>query len=479
MTKLNLHNIKTANNILTRKNVIPLVIILTLSFALKLVFLIFVTVSNPNLFLEIDSEGYNNPALALAKTGVFAISPDFPHIPEVIRTPGYPLFLAGIYTLFGENNYPMVILAQILLSLGIIILTYCIVFTLYNDRLALLAILVLLLDLTSLSYSLILLSETLFTFLIVGMLLIGVHGLKSTSIQKWALFAGFFLALATIVRPISYYLIIPLVLGVLVFAWKQKLMWKVLLKSSLLLFLPFIVLIGGWQMRNVYQTGSTEFSGIVGINMLFYRGAGIIALRDGISLQEAQNKVSVDTYYNMRQEALYHPDKKYFDMWKQDGIKIIQEYPHLFIRSQVRGIFRMMFGTGHFALLKFLGIPVGPQGPLEDFTILSWDEYLQKWTNGTSAVIFWSAIWGLIYLCIIYAGILSWIWHNLITQIRITPPDILIWGVLLYLGVIAAGPEASDRFRMPIMPILIIYGVKGLEQFYSNLSHALSRKFCR
>ena len=476
MTKLNLQNIKKANTILTRNNTIPLVIILTLSLALKFAFWIAVTASDPNLFLEIDSAGYNNPALALVKTGVFAISPEFPHIPEVIRTPGYPFFLAGIYTLFGENNYPVVILAQILLSLGIIILTYYIVFTLYNARLALLTIFVLVLDLTSLSYALVLLSETLFTFLIVGMLLMGVRGLKSTAIQKWALFVGFFLALATIVRPISYYLIIPLVLGVLVFGWKQRLRWKVILKSSLLLILPFVVLIGGWQMRNGYQTGSTEFSGIVGINMLFYRGAGIVALRDGISLAEAQNKVSADTYYTMKQEALYHPDKKYFDIWKQDGIKIIQKYPYLFMKSQARGIVRMTFGTGHFALLKFLGIPVGPQGPLEDFLRLPWDEYLSKWTRGASRVILWSAIGGLGYLCIIYAGILSWIGHNLIAQIRITPFDILLWGVILYLGVIAAGPEASDRFRMPMMPVLIIYGVKGLEQFYSHFSHRLRRE---
>ena len=52
-----------------------------------------------------DQEGYRRLAHVLASTGKFTRYPDSPaFIPEVIRTPVYPAFVAGIYRVFGESN---------------------------------------------------------------------------------------------------------------------------------------------------------------------------------------------------------------------------------------------------------------------------------------------------------------------------------------------------------------------------------------
>ena len=55
---------------------------------------------------------------------------------------------------------------------------------------------------------------------------------------------------------------------------------------------PWIILVGGWQLRNYLITGKAEFSYVQGANLLFYRGAGIVAQRDSISFKEAQERAA-------------------------------------------------------------------------------------------------------------------------------------------------------------------------------------------
>jgi len=52
-----------------------------------------------------DQEGYRQLGQVLATTGKFTRYPDSPtFVPEVIRTPGYPLFVALIYRVFGASQ---------------------------------------------------------------------------------------------------------------------------------------------------------------------------------------------------------------------------------------------------------------------------------------------------------------------------------------------------------------------------------------
>ena len=50
-----------------------------------------------------------------------------------VRGPAYPLFLAGIYALFG-HSYPAVFAAQTLVDLGAMALTYAMAWGLYRRR---------------------------------------------------------------------------------------------------------------------------------------------------------------------------------------------------------------------------------------------------------------------------------------------------------------------------------------------------------
>src|SRR5678815_3489868 len=70
-----------------------------------------------------DQGGYKQLGAGMARSGEFTRFPDSPvFIPEVIRTPGYPAFVAVIYRLFGEQTLPVAIAQAfvfVLICLGV------------------------------------------------------------------------------------------------------------------------------------------------------------------------------------------------------------------------------------------------------------------------------------------------------------------------------------------------------------------------
>jgi 4-amino-4-deoxy-L-arabinose transferase-like glycosyltransferase len=73
-----------------------------------------------------DQDGYRKLAEVLATTGKFTRYPEAtPFVPEVLRTPAYPLFLATIYKVVGPGQLP-VVLVQTALFAAICLLVFAI-----------------------------------------------------------------------------------------------------------------------------------------------------------------------------------------------------------------------------------------------------------------------------------------------------------------------------------------------------------------
>jgi 4-amino-4-deoxy-L-arabinose transferase-like glycosyltransferase len=73
-----------------------------------------------------DQDGYRRLGQVLAETGKFTRFPDAPtFVPEVLRTPAYPIFVAAVYRLFGVSQ-GAVVLAQTLVQVAICLLVYAI-----------------------------------------------------------------------------------------------------------------------------------------------------------------------------------------------------------------------------------------------------------------------------------------------------------------------------------------------------------------
>lgn len=71
-----------------------------------------------------DQDGYKRLGQVLAATGKFTRFPDAPRfVPEVLRTPAYPIFVAAVYRVFGVSQIA-VALAQTALFVGICVLVF-------------------------------------------------------------------------------------------------------------------------------------------------------------------------------------------------------------------------------------------------------------------------------------------------------------------------------------------------------------------
>src|SRR5262249_3947649 len=83
-----------------------------------------------------DQTGYRQLAQSLATTGKFTKAPDAPQfVPEVIRTPVYPMFVATIYKVAGTGQLP-VALAQTALFAAICVLVYATARRVADERVA-------------------------------------------------------------------------------------------------------------------------------------------------------------------------------------------------------------------------------------------------------------------------------------------------------------------------------------------------------
>src|SRR5437660_8210961 len=83
-----------------------------------------------------DQDGYRRLGQVLAATGKFTRFPDAPtFVPEVLRTPLYPLFVAVLYRLFGVHQLP-VALAQTCGFVLVCIVVYAIARRVASERIA-------------------------------------------------------------------------------------------------------------------------------------------------------------------------------------------------------------------------------------------------------------------------------------------------------------------------------------------------------
>src|SRR5581483_11792067 len=191
-----------------------------------------------------------------------------PYSPDVSRTPTYPLVLAAIYALAGHEPRAAVAV-NVLLGAGACILTTLIGRRALGTRAGTLAGLFLATDLTSVVYSLTLMTETLFTVLI---LLCTLKIVQSVGEVKpgvgGAIQAAVWCGLAILTRPIALFL--PLVLGPILGVFRRpgadrKRLTKVIGFAAIALLFPAM-----WTFRNYLVAGLAQPTSIIAINAYYH-----------------------------------------------------------------------------------------------------------------------------------------------------------------------------------------------------------------
>jgi 4-amino-4-deoxy-L-arabinose transferase-like glycosyltransferase len=422
-----------------------------------------------------DTASYLEPGRNLLLHGEFVAS----GLPEISRTPGYPLFLA-LVSLAGPVAAA---LAQVLLSVFSVVLVWRLARTVFHDnRIALAAAWIFAFEPLSILYSILLLSETLFLALFLLSLERVAAFLREQRLSILAQ-AGVCLAAATFVRPVSYYL--PVVLAVGLFAALARvpglppqrhgpvagdpglppqrhgpvagdpgLRWKapaVLLLSTL----PWLAL---WQIRNQVETGFGGFSSAQAYNLYFFSAAEVTGRVEHRSVVSVQN----DFGYNDEQLFLArHPaaagwnQAQRLEFMRAETNRVLRAHPGLFLRAQLAGAVRTAFNPSASIFISVLN------SSLDDET------YLRERSQGPLRAALWAARahpGQTAVMAALEAVLLVLYFFAAKGTLRGGAPGVCLWlllGVSLYfLGV--SGVLGAARFRLPVMPVVCTLAAAGV-----------------
>lgn len=351
------------------------------------------------------------------------------------RPPAYPLFLRGIFDVFG-THYVAVVAAQLVLSVATVAATYWLAAMLLPHRPALVAAAAVAVDPASIVFSNLMLTETPFALLLtVGLALI-VLARRRGMIWLGAV-AGLILGVATLTRPVSEYLPLFLVPAI---ALAPTVMRRSAGLVALAVLVGFVIPTGAWIARNDVKTGVPVLSTIEGYNMLHYRAVGAL-IEDGLYSSDARGSTEA------RLRERIHPGDNAAEVNQQRlwlGLTILKEHPWGAVKSWARGEAKLLVGPAKSETAILLTGKTSLSSGLK---------VLVRLNQLVTIAILLGAAAGTIGL--------------LVGWIRIPSLWILV-ATAFYLIVVSGGPEAYSRFRVPVTPIFAVLGAAALAEWQTR-----------
>ncbi|MBI3300122.1 MAG: glycosyltransferase family 39 protein [Elusimicrobia bacterium] len=298
---------------------------------------------DPARFVPIDGVGYLALAGNMLDHGVFSTGPE-PFVPNTFRTPGYPLFLAPFVALFDAPVLPAA-LAQCLIGAATAVLLWRWLEPRWGRLAAAVGALAVALDLVTIFHTPMLLSETVFVFLVVAAFVRTWDQIERPGLKGAAL-CGLLWGVGALVRPLSFHLPVALV-------W----VWRRDRKAAACFLLAAYLLPGAWMARNFRATGVSAFSGVGGVAMLSYMAAGIESLRLGGTVKERD--LELQAVADAEHPGGYASDAERSQVYGRVGARVIGAHPFLLVRYCSWGLLKTLAGTGLEMLPQWAGRPEG------------------------------------------------------------------------------------------------------------------------
>jgi len=186
---------------------------------------------------------------------------------DTFRTPGYPMFIALFYSLFGEAPW-VVLLAQAFVDLVTMFVIFKMGQLVFTERVGLIGAALFAFDTNTMFATTTLLTETLFVCVLMTGFYCYLRALLRFEVAS-AIFGGLLLALATLIRPVAEYFFVILIVFAL--AWTTTGALKSRLKTAAILSLAFTLTIAPWAYRNYALYDTVSLSSIQGENLLFWQ----------------------------------------------------------------------------------------------------------------------------------------------------------------------------------------------------------------
>lgn len=406
-----------------------------------------------SIFSSPDTDSYLQLAQNLISTGQFGMNAS----PEIVRTPGYPIFL--IPGLWVNHVASTTIGLQILLSCIAIVLVYKLSLLLFEkENIARVSAFLFAVEPLNILYASKLLPEALFTTTVLLYLYFLIRCLRQN--EKKSLFiSALFLSLSVYIRPISYFL--PVITALILFIFFLVDRPRYSLISILIFLMTCAGLIGVWQFRNKKIAGYTKFSAIQDINLYFYQGASVLAKSSKTPFYEKQNQMGYrdeKVYLHQHSQQVILSQGERYRKMGVEGLKILYEHPLSYAVIHLKGMARVLLDPAAVEYLKFLKCYPSSGGLLGKVVDQGLAAVLQDILR-TKPLVFWSHVFfGFFLFFYLFLSVIALLNTNLIYD----KAFVMLLAVALYFWGLSGGPNGLGRFRHPFMPVICIWAGWGL-----------------
>ncbi len=372
---------------------------------------------------------------------------------ETFWAPGFPAFLAAVYSIFGVKPW-VVLFLNCFISTFSVVLLYQITKKLFTEKIALFSTLLLAIEPHQIVYTQTLFSENLFIPLLLLFFLFLLRYLTEHKPQLLVV-AAVFLGLSMYFRPAANFLFIPVVISLFLYlkvTWIEK-------TKSVLLFLCFLLItLSPWLIRNYKLYDHFGLSTNGGYNLL-YIFVG--------SIYNNQYQMHPDSTHKMLQDKVKDAGgsdiKNPFILDKTEksvAFKLIKQEPVKFIQNYFSGCVNIYTSLSSYQISSILGLE-GSYVLGKHFYGVSQlsqiDYFLKERKIGT---LFASGS-VMIFLIISYLLAVVGLW-KLYLGGRIKELVMLL-GMIIYFTLVVGTLGSSARFKLPITPFYLVLSAYGLD----------------
>ena len=411
-----------------------------------------------NTEIQNDSRDFLAYGFNLANHGVY--SKDFPPAvprPDSFRSPGYPFLIALIYSLSGINLFFVhVIYAQIVLSALLVPLTYLLGRFFLSATWALVGCLLVGFSPHLVTMSSYMLSEILFSFLLLNAIILMLYGIKTNNLILFIV-SGLFWGAAYLTNE-TVTLLPPFILGIFVLSvWRapQEKWGYRFTKGMVVLACVFFMFFAGWKVRNVVSLTSDSSTGMSrALNTLTHGSYPGFMLNDDPSTKHYPYR------YDPQQPAYSQSLKNFVSIFSERFSENPLRYLSWYLLQKPYYIWSWSILQGQSDIYIYQV----NNSLYETSEIVS---FSKKFMKTIHPVLLLFSLAGLIFLLIRWKS--SFYKHNFWWD-----SPILLYIVMIYITIIYSIFAPWPRYSVPLRPELYLTAIWGLATTVEQLKKKLS-----
>lgn len=399
-----------------------------------------------------NTHGFSETALIILKEGVFSKNET---MNKMVDRLFYPVFLAGVYKIFGYHPIVVKIL-QVLIFAGLTVLVYKLCQIIYNEKLARLAG-----YMTALCYSLAsftgwIYREIFFTFLIF-LLIYFLYQAQLRNKNVWFVAAGITFGVAVLTNAVIQLFILIIIINFLILNRKNL---KIIIPKLVLFFLSFVIFVSPWVIANYVHYGRTPFLSKQGF--IFAMRAEKMQKIKGKYIQHLIANTTGD-FFAQRIFPNYNPmDARHgldaLEEWGRDNQEIDRQLTKESLKDFIKHPILFLEMTS-LDFLKF-NTPMAPDVRMQYmFAEPGSHPEFSDFTKGAIILFirFVYLIFAILIVCAAIKNIKKW--------------DKIGWIILaiVYFNLIFGCSHAIARYSLPVYPFYIILLATGVLMFWDRI----------